>query len=60
MSPWEVMGWLVVIPMAVVSLTLVIVVSGAVALAIVRGVKAKQVTTPTVAKDHPSNVTPIR
>lgn len=56
MSPWEVIGWLIVVPMALMTLFFVTVVSVAVALAIVRGAKPK----PTVSDDHPSNVTPLR
>jgi len=55
-SPWEVIGWLIVVPMALMTLFFVFAVSGAVVMAIVRGAKPK----PTVSDDHPSNVTPLR
>jgi len=56
MSPWEVIGWLIVVPMALMTLLFVFAVSVAVVAAIARGGKPK----PTVSDDHPSNVTPLR
>lgn len=56
MSPWEVIGWLIVVPMALMTLLFVFAVSVAVVQVIARGTKPK----PTVSDDHPSNVTPIR
>lgn len=56
MSPWEVIGWLLVVPMALMTLVLVYAVSVAAVRVTVRGTKTK----PTVSKDHPSNVTPLR
>lgn len=58
MSPWEVIGWLIVVPMALMTLFFVFAVSGAVVMAIVRGAKPKSQST--VSKEHPSNVTPLR
>lgn len=59
MSPWEVIGWSIAVPMLTLSGIFVIAVSVAIARGIARGTQKRNAERST-ASDHPSNVTPFR
>jgi hypothetical protein len=59
MSPWEVIGWAIAVPMLILSVLFVIAVSVAIARGIAVGTQSKK-PEPTIANDHPSNVTPFQ
>ena len=59
MSPWEVIGWTIAVPMLILSVLFVIAVSVAVARGIAVGTRTKKDKQSTV-NEHPSNVTPFK
>jgi hypothetical protein len=60
MSPWEVIGWAIAVPMITLSSLFVIAVSVAVARGIALGARRTNDEHSIVSDDHPSNVTPFR
>lgn len=57
MSPWEVIGWAIAVPMVILTGLFVFAVSVAVARGIAVGTAKRNEEHSTVSDDHPSNVT---